>query len=702
MFDAREVTLLEPANFPQYNMEEMQSFQQYCVDEDVKNDERMEAKALFHSTNLKEGTKKRQNDYVWIAYSMDPELYRSATTGNTVAFQEASADTERSPLDQVSPRQNTVLHLAARSGHHQLVDSILKRFPQLVMRKNYTGDLALHVAARGGHLSIVKMMVLSSSGDIKSLLNEVNNQGNTALHATLENRHEEVAKFLVRYTDPTLSYYPNKENKSPLWLATEAGYLELIRTMIDKEPIGSDSLEVEGPSVEESVDNIVSRQEQGRSNTPYESLEGKSLLHAAIRGKNIDVLDTIYQKNPTLINSIDEEGRTPLSLAAYIGYLDGARYLLDKSTDETYQRGSPQRSSYGFFPIHAASMMGHIKIVQEFLQHCPDSRELLDKQGQNILHAAAKCGKAKLVSYMLKTRDLEMLINERDLEGNTPLHLATLNWHPKVVSILTWDKRVDLKPVNDDGHTAIDVAEKYMGTKPPFRKRLTLMALKSAKAPRAEHDSIFRENSVSFPSLEPPNKDQYNERVNTLLLVATLVATMTFAAGFTMPGGFNSSGSQGEGMVTLVMKRRLHVFLICNTIAMYSSITAVVILIWAQLGDLSLILAAFKLALPLLGVALTMMSLAFMTGVYLVVGNLSWLANVVLIMGSIFVIIISAFFLLLLSPLSSSNVILRYIVYYPFCLMIWVTRSNIQDRSHKFKNVVVLKADFQNETPFYR
>ncbi|KAK9285476.1 hypothetical protein L1049_024670 [Liquidambar formosana] len=110
-----------------------------------------------------------------------------------------------------------------------------------------------------------------------------------------------------------------------------------------------------------------------------------------------------------------------------------------------------------------------------------------------------------------------------------------------------------------------------------------------------------------------------------LLLVATLVATVTFAAGFTMPGGLENSG-RNQGMATLVAKHAFHAFLICNPISTYSSITAAVALIWAHLGDLNLVLAALNFSLPLVGIALTMISLTFMAGVYLEVRNLPWLA----------------------------------------------------------------------------
>lgn len=72
--------------------------------------------------------------------------------------------------------------------------------------------------------------------------------------------------------------------------------------------------------------------------------------------------------------------------------------------------------------------------------------------------------------------------------------------------------------------------------------------------------------------------DGYKDRVNTLLLVATLVATVTFAAGFTMPGG-NSNSEPDQGMATMLRHKKFQVFIFCDMIAMYISIIVAVSLI---------------------------------------------------------------------------------------------------------------------------
>ncbi|GMP67175.1 hypothetical protein CsSME_00027254 [Camellia sinensis var. sinensis] len=148
--------------------------------------------------------------------------------------------------------------------------------------------------------------------------------------------------------------------------------------------------------------------------------------------------------------------------------------------------------------------------------------------------------------------------------------------------------------------------------------------------------------------------ENYKERINTLMLVLTIIATVTFTAGFTVPGGYKSSAPD-EGMATLLNSNYFKAFLISDTIAMYSSVIAIVTLIWAHLGDLNLVLFALRLALPLLGLSLAMMPLAFMAGVCLVVSNLAWLDDVIQIMGMIFLSTIMALFVPLYFPDTSRS-----------------------------------------------
>ncbi|KAK9284516.1 hypothetical protein L1049_023690 [Liquidambar formosana] len=558
---------------------------------------------------------------------MDLELYRAATRNDFISvLKPASME-----IDSVSPLGNSVLHVAASSGNEKNVRDIAYEFPSLVTKQNSKGDTALHIAARAGHALVVEALVGLQRD---RLLRLMNNEGNTALHEALINCPKSVAIDHLIQADSEVIYYPNKEEKSPLYLAAEAGYVDCLKKMLENEAVNG---------------NI------------YERLRGKSPVHAALMGKKKGVLDMILEKEPRFIHLRDEKGGTLHHLAAYMGYLEVVRYLLER-----HNLGAIERDKKGSFPVHLASSEGHVDVIKKLLEYFPYPWELLNNNHQNILHVAAESGKHDVVSYILKTRRFEKMINEKDKDGNTPLHLATMNFHPNIVLDLTWDKRVEKKfgVINNEGLTALDAALYKMEETPSFQQQLTWAALKSAGASQGPASKVSNGKGKN-----PQAKmDDY---VNTLLLVSTLIATVTFAAGFTMPGRYNDSDPD-QGMAIMLKRRLFHRFVFCDTIAMYSSIVVVLTLIWGQLRDLKLLHTAHRIALPFLGIALTSMSLAFMAGVCLVVGKLSWLFTTILIMSLVFVVAFLLLLFLLWSPVESPHCILRYITYYPFRLLIYV------------------------------
>lgn len=166
-----------------------------------------------------------------------------------------------------------------------------------------------------------------------------------------------------------------------------------------------------------------------------------------------------------LFNARDEEKRSVLSYAASVGYDDGVQRLLQAFENIAYVKDPD-----GFFPIHSACRRGHLGALQAILQSCPDTIELLNLQGQNVLHVAAECGKTEVVKYILRNEQYANLINQKDHTGNTPLHLATVFWYPMIVHILTKDERVNVGEQNKLGFTALDAAEECMDLNPTFRE----------------------------------------------------------------------------------------------------------------------------------------------------------------------------------------------------------------------------------------
>lgn len=204
-------------------------------------------------------------------------------------------------------------------------------------------------------------------------------------------------------------------------------------------------------------------------------------------------------------------------------------------------------------------------------------------------------------------------------------------------------------------------------------QRLTWKALITAGAPRGTIS--ITGNLSSFKKLEG---GKFKDAVNTLILVATLVATMTFTAGFTLPGGYNGSNPY-LGLASLAEKTSFQVFLVCDTLAMYSSIITIVALLWAQLGDLSLLLTAFNIALPFLGLALTSMSIAFMAGTYAAVSHLIFVGYFILAIGVFFLLFLLLLLIPYVSPYSHTQPFLRHIFYYPYFLMLVAAGDNVNN-----------------------
>ncbi|KAJ4961321.1 hypothetical protein NE237_021231 [Protea cynaroides] len=546
-----------------------------------------------------------------------------------------------------------VAHIAARLGHHPTLKCLLNQFRSLSKLPNGRGDTPLHVAARAGQLEIVKYFSDPNSGDVESgdgkaqqnYLSKKNIKGNTALHEALENNQENVAWVLVT-VNPELLYLPNNEGKTPEYLAVGAGFLKLLEYMW-----GLEIQHLRGDDFNLSQCKVM---------TPP---------HAAIIRRHTESLQFVLKHKPKLTCVTDKKGRSPLHYAASMGYYDGLKELLNIDTQVAYQ---PDR--LGHYPIHEAASAGHSDVIKLLLDFCPGSWALLGKGGQNVHHIAAQTGKENVVRYILKMPMFEMLINDLDVSENTPLHMAIMCNHYKVARVLTRDRRVNMSISNNDNLTALDVAEKSIATGGSLGKLQTLTTLRIANAPRAQDLDVLDDKDRLNYLIHRPKAKDFKDRVNTLLLVSTLVTTVTFAAGFTIPGGLNS-----KRIAVLLTNTKFKAFVICDAIALFCSILAVVSLLWAQLGDVSLIRSVIGFTLLLLGISLSMMVIAFSAGLYLVTSQLHWLAHTVLIMGTIFLICTLIVLLPLRMPLLTKYHIFQRISYYFFYLLASTTGDDSDD-----------------------
>ncbi|KAK6930722.1 PGG domain [Dillenia turbinata] len=271
----------------------------------------------------------------------------------------------------------------------------------------------------------------------------------------------------------------------------------------------------------------------------------------------------------------------------------------------------------GDIPLHEAVRGRNRRVIEALLRADPKSAFIANKKGESPLYILTDRGFLDIVDRILLFKDLgdmEEAIYQGP-NGQTPLHAAVARKNTgcsfkygigsATVDILEKNYCPDLKDIQNEDE----------------QNPLTLTALRTAGAPRGQQRPLVEPNRQHHKR-KYDEVEYYKERINTLALIATQIATL---------------------------------FLICSAIAMYSSIIGVVVLIWAQWGDVGLLVEALRISLLLLGVALTMMAMAFASAIYLVVNRLRWVVVAVLLLTAVFLLCIVVLFVPLRGPIWSKH-----------------------------------------------
>lgn len=127
------------------------------------------------------------------------------------------------------------------------------------------------------------------------------------------------------------------------------------------------------------------------------------------------------------------------------------------------------------------------------------------------------------------------------------------------------------------------------------------------------------------------------ERKDSHLVMAALVATVTFTAGITMPGGYINEKGPDQGAAVLSRNKAFQAFVVFNSVAMILSTCAVFIHLhlsrWANKSREFLL---WRLSLDMILFALFAMVLAFLAGIYSVLSAKALVSIVFVIIGWLF------------------------------------------------------------------
>lgn len=452
------------------------------------------------------------------------------------------------------------------------------------------GDSALHLVARAGNLIRVKEILRKCDPNtLKDLLSKQNQEGETVLYAAAENGHASVVAEFLKYSNLHTASIPARNGYDPFHVAANRGHLGVL-----KELVGS---------------------------------------------------------FPNLAMTADTSNATALDTAATQGHIDVVNLLLE--TDSNLAKITRNN---GKTVLHSAARMGHLEVVRSLLGKDPSIGFRTDKKGQTALHMAVKGQNVEIVLELLKPD--RSVMNLEDNKGNTALHIATRKGCTQIVRCLLSVEGVDINAINRAGETPLDISERFKHpeiaailkeagattskdqVKPPNAAKQLKQTVSDIKHEvqsqlQQSRQTGFRVRKIA-KRLKKLHISGLNNAINSATVVAVLIATVAFAAIFTVPGQYVEKETPGHllGEAHISHKAAFLIFFLFDSLALFISLAVVVVqtsvVVIEEKAKKQLMFVINKL----MWMACLFISIAFISLSYIVVGfHARWLAVYATVIG---------------------------------------------------------------------
>ncbi|MBA0600458.1 hypothetical protein Gorai_006645, partial [Gossypium raimondii] len=278
-------------------------------------------------------------------------------------------------------------------------------------------------------------------------------------------------------------------------------------------------------------------------------------LHIAVDEGCIEFAMEIMSLKPSFARKLNHQGLSPIHLAVEKGNQEMALRLIETDNDLVRVRGKN-----GVTPLHYICEVGtHDGLLDTFLKTCPDSIRDVTTPNCTALHIATENN--RLDALQVLTRTLRKkdycweVVNRKDKNGNTALHIAARNYQPEMVKVLL-NCRANKHATNQHGLTALDVAQNR-------NSRESITVLRGCFIPRVSNFNHKLEKQIDkyvtkaslliFHDMDNISGDDRS----ALLVILGLLLTAAYQASLSPPGGVWQGDSSSNSVTTRIDERKL-------------------------------------------------------------------------------------------------------------------------------------------------
>ncbi len=173
-------------------------------------------------------------------------------------------------------------------------------------------------------------------------------------------------------------------------------------------------------------------------------------IHQAAKEGDLAKVKALLEKNTDLINAKNENGQTPLHIAASGGQLAVVEFLISQGADINL------RQNNGATALHFACFGGHRDVVEWLIDNGADVNSK-DNNGLTPLRVAVFRSNKEMIALLIEKG---AALNAREENGATPLHEACIRGNKDVVELLI-EKGANIGIEDDSGNTPLHMASNY-------------------------------------------------------------------------------------------------------------------------------------------------------------------------------------------------------------------------------------------------